>query len=179
MEFVAPTLLAWTTCAHALFYDKTRIDYTFRILNLACIYYVLDSLYILYNRMREYYPYVIHHMFAVYIALCTYFGYINYHLVSLYFASFEISTLFLNIWSFTNKVKTYPTVNHYMLPLTVCTYVPARMILVPITTSYVFVDAMNRGYYDLCFIYLAILLMSIAYSNILIKIALKKLPLYI
>jgi hypothetical protein len=179
MEFVAPTLLSWVTCTHALFYDETRIDYTMRIIKMSIAYYLLDNLYIMYKRKREYYPYVLHHFIALYIAVCAYFGYIDPHLVSLYFISFEFSTLFLNIWSFTNKVKIYPRLNYITFPLTVCTYVPTRMFIVPVTTYYVFMDSWNHCYYDLCVMYVAIMLMSIAYSNILLKITFKKLHLYI
>lgn len=176
MEYIAPTLLSWVTCAHALFYDETKLDYTFRIIKMAVAYFVGDALYIALARKREYYMFIVHHVLAAYIGLCGYFEYINPYLLSLYFITFEFSNIFLNVWSLSRKLR--HDSSNVLFPLMLCTYVPTRMFVLPITTYPVFMDSWMRGYYDLCFVYSLILGMSLYYSIILLKIAYKNLPKY-
>jgi hypothetical protein len=170
MEYVAPTCLSWITCAHALYYEKKHT----RLINkMAVSYFISDMLYIALLRKREYYKFIIHHLLATYIGMCGYFEYIDPYLLSVYFVTFEFSNLFLNLWGLSRKLK-HRRMRRIMFPLTLCTYVPARMFVLPITTHGVFMDSWLRGYYDLCVVYSIILAMSIYYSAVLLKIARKK-----
>lgn len=178
MEYIAPIAVSWITCAHALLYDETRFDISYRIIKMAVAYFIGDAIYIIINRKKEYYGFIIHHALAAYIGICGYIGYINLHILSIYFIVFEFSNLFLNIWSLTNKLKTYTRVSYISFPLTVCTYVPSRTIILPIVSYYIFLDSWIKGYYGLCSIYIALIGLSFWYSYILLKIAFKKLPIY-
>lgn len=160
-------------------YSITKSEETvLSILKLAVGYFICDSIHILYKRNYENYMYVLHHILAAYVGLCGYFGYINIHILARYFITFEFSNLFLNIWSLTNKNKQYTWLNYVSFPLVMCTYVPTRTLILPIVTKDIFIDSLSRGYYGLCCVYSSLLIMSLMYSRILLKITSKKIHLY-
>lgn len=179
MEYLAPIALSWTTMVHGIEYFKTKSEsVVLKTLVLGVSYFIGDALYILLARKKEYYMYIVHHILAAYIGICGYFGYINLHVLAPYFIAFEFSNLFLNIWSLTNKLKKYDTLNYITFPLTLCTYIPTRTLVLPIVTRDIFNDSWSRGRYELCFVYIALLWLSFMYSRILLQITMKKLPKY-
>ncbi len=179
MDYAISTVLSWATMVRGIEYSITKNeDAVLSILKLAVCYFICDSIHILYKRNYENYMFIIHHVLAAYIGLCGYFGYININALDHYFVTFEFSNLFLNIWSLTNKNKQYPKLNYISFPLVICTYVPARTLILPIVTKDIFMDSWSRGYYGLCAVYTALLVMSFMYSRILLKIAAKKIHLY-
>ena len=166
MEYIAPITLSWLTCSNFLPHR--------RIIQIAISYFISDTVYIITRQKTEYYGYILHHVLASYILGS---GLVETESLWRCLFAFEFSNLFLNIWSLTNKLKTYPRLNHILFPLTLCTYVPTRLAL-PMITYTTFADSWANGYYTICFSHSVLIAMSYFYSFVLLKIALRKLPNY-